>query len=86
MTQFFVILSCVDAPLGCEMETPPLVTCPVKLVSGWLAETVSGNSLKKMTLNFIKQTFKSVTCLLQKRSPLWSGVPAPSGCYLVTLA
>ena len=48
MTKFFVILNCVNTPLGLEMEThPPLITCPVKLVSWWLAETVSGTHLKK---------------------------------------
>lgn len=50
MTKFFVILNCVNIPLGFEMETYTprlLIMCPIKLVSGWLAETVSGTHLKK---------------------------------------
>lgn len=53
------------------MESPPLVTCLIKHLSERLAETVSGTHLhKKMTLNFIKQTLESVTCLLHKSSSL----------------
>lgn len=61
-----------------ETSPPHLKSCaPLNSFLGGLLRL--GDSLRKMTLNFIRQSFKSSTCLLQKSSPLLMSCPCSAG-------